>query len=202
MFPAYASLSLSYAMIYLPGTGIMAAYTEQQQFSEAVALYLFSWFILTTLFCVSAMRSSLILLLALIFFDLELLLLGCGFLLQNHGLLTAGYSMGFVAGFWACEYGGPGAGERMLTIDRLGGVLGHVGGGSDADQFADVCAVQEGLSVRRGRASIGDARWSFRLDTRGLWRRWSNNGNTTASPVASSDNGNYSRLHDIPRIVL
>ena len=55
-------------MIYLPGTGIMAAYTDAStgavspEFNQALAIYIWAWFIITVLFTVAAVKSSLVLL--------------------------------------------------------------------------------------------------------------------------------------------
>ncbi|TGO19664.1 hypothetical protein BTUL_0003g01190 [Botrytis tulipae] len=86
VFPSYGAFNLSYAMIYLPGSGIMTAYTDPQtsqlndQFATALAMYLWAWFILTVIFTVAAMRSFWILFLDLVFLDLVLILLACGYM--------------------------------------------------------------------------------------------------------------------------
>ncbi|KAJ4151004.1 hypothetical protein LMH87_011725 [Akanthomyces muscarius] len=67
VFPSYGAFNLSYAMIYIPGTGIPTSYTDKEtgelngQFTQALAMYVWAWFILTIIFTVSAMRSSWIL---------------------------------------------------------------------------------------------------------------------------------------------
>lgn len=100
---------MSYAMIYLPGTGILAAYTDSatgavdDSFNQALAMYVWAWFIVTVLFTIAAMRSSWILFLDLAFLDICLLLLACGFMVNMNSLLTAGYSFGLVVSFLACE---------------------------------------------------------------------------------------------------
>ncbi|TGO58117.1 hypothetical protein BELL_1307g00010 [Botrytis elliptica] len=110
VFPSYGAFNLSYAMIYLPGSGIMTAYTDPEtsqlndQFPTALAMYLWAWFILTVIFTVAAMRSSWILFLDLVFLDLVLILLACGYMLDMRSLETAGSALGFVVAFlsyWA-----------------------------------------------------------------------------------------------------
>ncbi|KAK6610870.1 GPR/FUN34 family protein (GPR1/FUN34/yaaH family protein) [Botrytis cinerea] len=110
VFPSYGAFNLSYAMIYLPGSGIMAAYTDPEtgqlnsQFATALAMYLWAWFILTVIFTVAAMRSSWVLFLDLFFLDLVLILLACGYMLDMKILETAGSALGFVVAFlsyWA-----------------------------------------------------------------------------------------------------
>ncbi|KAF7864292.1 uncharacterized protein EAF02_010260 [Botrytis sinoallii] len=110
VFPSYGAFNLSYAMIYLLGSGIMTAYTDLEtsqlndQFPTALAMYLWAWFILTVIFTVAAMRSSWILFLDLVFLDLVLIFLACGYMLDMRSLETAGSALGFVVAFlsyWA-----------------------------------------------------------------------------------------------------
>lgn len=88
-------------MIYLPGSGILTAYTDpatgelNAQFPNALAMYLWAWFILTVIFN-AAMRSSWVLFLDLFFLDLVLLLLACGYMLNEARLETAGSALGYV----------------------------------------------------------------------------------------------------------
>jgi len=111
VFPSYGAFNISYAMIYLPGSGILAAYTDPttgtltDEFNQALGLYYFAWFIVTFLFAVGAIRSSAVFLGILVFFDLECLLIACGCLSGNTHLLTAGNAVGFIVAF-LCYWGG------------------------------------------------------------------------------------------------
>ena len=97
-------------MIYIPGTGILAAYTDpstgqlNSQFPNALAMYLWAWFILTVIFTVAAIRSSWVLFLDLFVLDIVLLLLACGYMLNNTSLEKAGSALGFVVAALSCEY--------------------------------------------------------------------------------------------------
>jgi len=110
VFSSYGAFNLSYAMIYLPGSGIQAAYTDpntgelNDMFPNALAMYVWAWFILTVIYTIAAMRSSWVLFLDLAFLDLDLLLLACGYMLNKPNLLKAGNGFGFVVAFlsyWA-----------------------------------------------------------------------------------------------------
>jgi len=110
VFSSYGAFNLSYAMIYLPGSGILAAYTDKttgelnDQFPQALAIYIWAWFILTMIYTVAAMRSSWILFLDLAFLDLVLILLACGYMTGNTHLNTAGSALGFIVAvlsYWA-----------------------------------------------------------------------------------------------------
>lgn len=110
VFPSYGAFNLAYAMIYLPGSGILAAYTDKttgelnDQFANALGIWIWAWFILTMIFTVAAMRSSWILFLDLFFLDIDLLLLACGYMLNMPSLLKAGNGFGFVVAFLSCEF--------------------------------------------------------------------------------------------------
>lgn len=96
-------------MIYLPGSGILAAYTDPEtgelnaQFPNALAMYLWAWFILTVIFTIAAMRSSWVLFLDLFFLDIVLLLLACGYMLSDSRLEIAGSALGFVVALLSCK---------------------------------------------------------------------------------------------------
>lgn len=110
VFPSYGAFNLSYAMIYLPGSGILTSYTDSAtgelnaQFPQALAIYLWAWFILTVIFTIAAMRSSWVLFLDLFVLDIVLLLLACGYMLNMTSLLTAGSALGFVVALLSCKY--------------------------------------------------------------------------------------------------
>ncbi|KAH6660953.1 GPR1/FUN34/yaaH family-domain-containing protein [Truncatella angustata] len=107
VFCTYAGFQLSYALIYLPGSGIIAAYTDTvtglptAEFTQAIALFIWAWFIVTMIFTVAATRSNLIMLLVLVFTDLTLLFLACQYHTGIAALGTAASAFGFVTAFLA-----------------------------------------------------------------------------------------------------
>jgi uncharacterized protein len=96
-------------MIYFPGSGILAAYTDKaagelnDQFPNALAMYLWAWFILTVIFTVAAMRSSWVLFFDLFVLCIVLMLLACGYMLNNTALEKAGSALGFVVALLSCK---------------------------------------------------------------------------------------------------
>ncbi|KAL4787987.1 GPR1/FUN34/yaaH family-domain-containing protein [Aspergillus varians] len=107
---SYSAFNFSYAMIYIPGTGIIAAYTDPEtgtlspEFNQAVALYLWAWFIVNTFYAIAAVRSSWVLFIDLIILDLGFLLLAVGFMTGDRGVLRGGYAVLLVTAFlsyWA-----------------------------------------------------------------------------------------------------
>lgn len=67
-------------------------------------MYLFSWLILNAIFTVAALRSSWTLFMALLLFNIELILLATGYMIDNASLLTAGNAIGFLIALCACKY--------------------------------------------------------------------------------------------------
>jgi hypothetical protein len=86
----------------------MASYTNNQtgeiapQFYQALAIYIWAWFILTVLFTVAAMRSSWVLFIDLLVLSLSLLLLASGNMVGSTPLLSSGYCFGLVVAFLSC----------------------------------------------------------------------------------------------------
>ncbi|KAJ2983854.1 hypothetical protein NQ176_g383 [Zarea fungicola] len=125
VFPSYGAFNLSYAMIYIPGTGIIASYTDKEtgelnaQFTQALAMYVWAWFILTVIFTVSAMRSSWILFLDLFVLSVELLFLAAGYMTGVEALLTTGNALGFVVAFLSYWAGCAGLWSGGLTPINL-----------------------------------------------------------------------------------
>ena len=88
---------------------MLAAYTDAAtgkplpELDQALALLVWAWFILSVIFTIAATRASWSLLLALLFFDLELVLLAVGYTVGNDRILLASRGVGFVVAFCACQ---------------------------------------------------------------------------------------------------
>jgi len=111
VFSSYGAFNISYAMIYLPGSGIIAAYTDTAtgkllpEFDQALGLYYTAWFVVTFVFILGAVRASVIVVGILSFFDLECLLLAAGLMSGNTHVLKAANCIGFLVSF-LCYWGG------------------------------------------------------------------------------------------------
>ncbi|KAI0684166.1 GPR1/FUN34/yaaH family-domain-containing protein [Cytidiella melzeri] len=67
-FSSYGGFWLSFAALYIPGTGIGAAYTDKDtEFASALGVYLITWAVVTFLLLIAALRRN-IGLIALFFF--------------------------------------------------------------------------------------------------------------------------------------
>lgn len=96
-------------MIYIPGTGITAAYTDPKtgvlspEFNQALAIYIWAWFIVNTIYAIGAVRTTWVLFLDLAILSLGLLLLAVGYMDGNNAVLKAGNAVLLVVAFLSCE---------------------------------------------------------------------------------------------------
>ena len=137
VFSSYGAFNIAYAMIFLPGSGIIAAYTDpatgelSPEFNQAVAMFIWAWFILTVIYTGAACRASWILFLDLAFLDVDLALLACGNMYGNDSLLVAGNSVGFVVAILSCKLPMYMHSERhwLTFVVDWAGMAGLYGGG-------------------------------------------------------------------------
>jgi succinate-acetate transporter protein len=57
-FTSYGAFWMSFATILIPGSGIAAAYTDATEFHNALGIYLITWFIVTFLLLIAALRKN------------------------------------------------------------------------------------------------------------------------------------------------
>lgn len=57
-FTSYGAFWMSYATIFIPSSGVMAAYSDPQEFNNAVGIYLITWFMVTVMFMLPVLRRS------------------------------------------------------------------------------------------------------------------------------------------------
>ena len=163
VFSSYGAFNISYSMIYLPGSGIIAAYTDPDtgllspDFAQSLALYLWAWFILTVIFTVAAMRSSWVLFLDLLALDVTLLLLAVGNMLGSQPTSTAGFAFGYLVAALSCTFPFQSKPSiyRTDTTFRLGwlrgslrGINAYQGPGLPSDE-ASLKWLGTGLGCRR-----------------------------------------------------
>ncbi|OAA61920.1 GPR1/FUN34/yaaH [Niveomyces insectorum RCEF 264] len=114
VFSSYAGFNVAYALIFIPGTGILAAYADPvtgaplPDLSQAIAMFVWAWFIVSVIFTIAATRASWVLLILLVFVDITLLFIAAGYMAGVEGLLKASCGTGFVAAFLAYYAGAAG----------------------------------------------------------------------------------------------
>jgi len=95
-FTSYGAFWLSYATILIPNSGILTAYANPDDLSNALGLYLIVWFIFTTLLMFGAIRRNISFCLLLGFLSLTFLLLACGEFSGKIKVTKAGGAFGLV----------------------------------------------------------------------------------------------------------
>ncbi|MDI1489586.1 MAG: hypothetical protein OHK93_000783 [Ramalina farinacea] len=108
VFPSYGAFNLAYALIYLPGSGILAAYTDDpanpgaavlptREFYDAMGVWYWAWFIVTVIFLIGAVRTNWVVVSMLGLLALELAMLAVGSMMGGQGMLNMlGSGVGFV----------------------------------------------------------------------------------------------------------
>ncbi|MBW0478805.1 hypothetical protein O181_018520 [Austropuccinia psidii MF-1] len=90
-FSSYGAFWISFGFIFIPGTGILQAYSaagKNGQLENALALYLFTWFLFTFIMFLATLRSSLGLMVLFFFLDVTFLLLAIGSLMPHASSIT------------------------------------------------------------------------------------------------------------------
>lgn len=109
VFCAYGAFNLAYSTIFIPGSGILTAYSDangipKAEFSQAVALFVWSWFIITAIFTIGACQANYVLFGLLCTADVTLILLAAGHMVENHALLKASGVFGLIAAAISCKF--------------------------------------------------------------------------------------------------
>ncbi|KAI0426421.1 GPR1/FUN34/yaaH family-domain-containing protein [Xylaria sp. FL1042] len=102
VFCAYGAFNLAYSTIFIPGSGILKAYSNaegipREDFSQAVALFVWSWFIITAIFTIGACQANWVLFGLLCTADITLILLASGHMTGMESLLKASGVFGLIA---------------------------------------------------------------------------------------------------------
>ena len=74
----YGGFWMSFATLYIPGSGVAAAYADETMFASAVGIYLWTWFIITFLLLIGCLRKNLGLVILFFFLTITFALLGAG----------------------------------------------------------------------------------------------------------------------------
>jgi len=95
-FSSYGAFWISYGIIFIPGSGILDAYTGQDaELGNAVAFYLTPWFIFTFIMFIASLRSTFAL--ASLFFCLTMtfmfLMIGAYTLKENLNKVGGGFGL-------------------------------------------------------------------------------------------------------------
>lgn len=100
-FSSYGGFWFSFAALYIPQFGIADAYTVEGEFASAVGIYLISWGLVTFLFFIASLRSSIALVSLFGFLDITFWLLAAGELAPSANAAKAGGVFGIITAFIA-----------------------------------------------------------------------------------------------------
>ncbi|WWD21087.1 hypothetical protein CI109_105568 [Kwoniella shandongensis] len=96
-FTSYGGFWLSFAVLYIPQFEVVAAYgTEIKELDSALGLYLITWGIVTFIFLLACLKSSVALVSVFFFLTITFFLLAAGFLAGSVTATKAGGGFGLV----------------------------------------------------------------------------------------------------------
>jgi len=100
-FSSYGCFWMSYAAIFIPGSGILAAYTDPQELANAVGLYLTVWFMFTVMLIPVVIRKNLAFTILLTTLAIAFILLAAAEFTNKASLTKGGGAMGIITAFVA-----------------------------------------------------------------------------------------------------
>jgi uncharacterized protein len=104
-FASYGAFWLSYATIFIPGSGIQAAFSSQQEFNNAFGIFLITWFMITFFFLLAVVRRHVAFSALLTALDVALLLLAIAEFSGKEPVQKAGGIFGIITGLIAFYIG-------------------------------------------------------------------------------------------------
>ncbi|KAJ3570643.1 hypothetical protein NP233_g4260 [Leucocoprinus birnbaumii] len=105
-FSAYGAFWMSYATIFIPGSGVIDSFGgDMEQFSQAIGLYLITWFLITVLFIPPVVKRNIALTILLSVLALALLMLSIGAWNGKESVNKAGGVFGVITGLIAFYIG-------------------------------------------------------------------------------------------------
>jgi len=104
-FSSYGAFWLSYATILIPGSGIVAAYENGDDLSNALGIFLIAWMMVTFLLFVAALRKNIGFIVLLGFLTITFAALAAGEFTGSAGATKAGGALGVITAFIAYYVG-------------------------------------------------------------------------------------------------
>ncbi|KAJ4467194.1 FUN34 transmembrane protein [Lentinula edodes] len=104
-FASYGSFWMSYATIFIPGSGVMAAFSDPQELNNAIGIYLIAWFMITVFFLLAVLRRNVAFTVLLSCLSVALLLLAIAEWNGMEQVQKAGGVFGIVTGLVAFYIG-------------------------------------------------------------------------------------------------
>jgi len=109
-FSSYGCFWMSYATIFIPGSGVIAAYSDPQELNNAVGIYLIAWMMLTLIFLMIILRRNISFVVLFTILALTFALLAAGSFTAKASITKAGGIVGIITALVAYYIG---AGELL-----------------------------------------------------------------------------------------
>lgn len=104
-FTSYGAFWMSYAIILLPGSGVLAAFEDPAELHSALGIYLITWFIVTFLLFIVALKKTVPMAILFACLAVTFLLLAIGEFSSEVILSKAGGGLGLITAFVAYYIG-------------------------------------------------------------------------------------------------
>ncbi|RDB19854.1 Ammonia transport outward protein 2 [Hypsizygus marmoreus] len=104
-FSSYGAFWMSYATTLIPGSGVLAAYSDDTELHNALGMYLIVWFMVTVMFILPVIRRHLAFTVLLSFLSVALLLLAIAEFTGMPTVTKAGGVFGIITGLIAYYIG-------------------------------------------------------------------------------------------------
>ncbi|KAJ6533937.1 GPR1/FUN34/yaaH family-domain-containing protein [Mycena vulgaris] len=114
-FSSYGAFWMSYATIFIPSSGVIAAYSDPDEFANAVGIYLVAWLMVTVFFLLAVIRKNRAYTALLSALTLTFACLAAAEFTQNVMVQKAGGGFGILTAFIAYYIG---VSELMFTEQR------------------------------------------------------------------------------------
>jgi succinate-acetate transporter protein len=121
-FTSYGAFWMSYATILLPGSGVLAAFTDPTELSSALGIYLMAWFMVTFLLLIVSLRKNVGLVVLFSCLTITFLLLAIGIFTASLAVTKSGGALGVVTAFVAYYVGL----AELLSADNVHLPLGKL----------------------------------------------------------------------------
>jgi len=126
-FTSYGAFWLSFATLYIPGSGILDAYKDPSELDSALAIYLITWFMFTFFMFIASLKKNIGLVSLFGFLTLTFLMLAIGAFTSNLSCHKAGGALGVVTALIAfyAALSGLMTKEGALFVMPMGELGGH-----------------------------------------------------------------------------
>ncbi|KAJ7697822.1 Gpr1 family protein [Mycena rosella] len=104
-FSSYGAFWMSYATIFIPSSGIMAAYANPDELANAIGIYLVAWLMVTLFFLLAVIRRNIAYTVLLSSLSVAFVCLAAAEFTQNPMVTKAGGVFGIITAFIAYYIG-------------------------------------------------------------------------------------------------